>query len=68
MCPRVKFSLEYEDKHGHHGVQHVRNVERGEFQIGTLRDFLRFAATPYISYTSNTSYVVRQHKSCCILA
>lgn len=46
----------------HHGVQHVRDVERGEFQAGTLRDLLRLAVTSDLARTANTSYLVREHK------
>lgn len=54
-------SLEVTKGH-HHGVQHVRDVERGEFQVGTLRDLLGFAFTSDLARTADASYLVREYK------
>lgn len=55
-------SLEVTKGH-HHGVQHVRDVERGEFQVGTLRDLLGLAVTFDLARTADAPYLVREHKS-----
>lgn len=54
-------SLEVTKGH-HHGVQHVRDVERGEFQVGTLRDLLGLAVTFDLARTADAPYLVREHK------
>jgi len=48
--------------HRHHGVQHVRDVERGEFQAGTLRDLLGLAVAVDLARAPDAPYVVREHK------
>jgi len=49
-------------RHRHHGVQHVRNVERGEFQAGTLRDLLGLAVAVDLARAPDTAHLVREHK------
>lgn len=49
-------------RHRHHGVQHVRDVERGEFQAGTLRDLLRLAIAVDLARAPNTAHLVGEHK------
>lgn len=46
----------------HHGVQHVRDVERGEFQVGTLRDFLGLAVAVNLARAPDSAHLVREHK------
>ncbi|EGI58392.1 hypothetical protein G5I_13489 [Acromyrmex echinatior] len=46
-----------------HGVQHVRDVERGEFQAGTLRDLLGLAVAVDLARAPDAPHVVREHKS-----
>lgn len=48
--------------HRHHGVQHVRDVERGEFQAGTLRVLLGFAVTVDLARTPDAAHLVGEHK------
>lgn len=45
-----------------HGVQHVRDVERGELQAGALRELLGLAAAPNGPRATDATHVVRQHK------
>ena len=37
-------------------------VERGEFQVGTLRDLLGLAVTFDLARTADAPYLVREHK------
>jgi len=48
--------------HRHHGVQHVRDVERGEFQAGTLRDLLGLAVAVDLARTPDAPHLVREYK------
>lgn len=48
--------------HRHHGVQHVRDVERGEFQAGTLRDLLGLAVAVDLARAPDAPHFVREHK------
>lgn len=49
-------------RHRHHGVQHVRDVERGEFQAGTLRDLLGLAVAVDLARTPDAAHLVGEHK------
>lgn len=49
-------------RHRHHGVQYVRDVERGEFQAGTLRDLLGLAVTVDLARAPDAAHLVGEHK------
>lgn len=49
-------------RHRQHGVQYVRDVERGEFQAGTLRDLLGLAVAVDLARAPDAAHLVREHK------
>jgi len=62
--PEVQQGISLTDvgQYRHHGVQYVRDVERGEFQAGTLRDFLGLAVAVDLARAPDSAHFVRKHK------